>query len=69
MKSKPTRGGSRAGAGRKPQDAAQPRNIPKSIKVSEQVADYLTDVGTGVIEDTIRGSKQFREWIKSNASR
>ena len=56
-----THGGKREGAGRKPVEGS--RNVPKSIKVSQEVAEYLTEKGTGVIEDMIRRSKQFREWV------
>lgn len=58
-------GGKREGAGRKPREDGQGRTIPKSIKVSQEVADYLSAVGTGVIEDTLRKSRAFREWLKS----
>lgn len=68
MEQKSKRGGARAGSGRKPKDPAHPRNTDKTVKVSEQVADYLSDVGTGIVEDTIRCSKPFREWIRSNVS-
>lgn len=57
-----THGGRRKGAGRKP--APDSRTIPKSIKVSQDVADYLAERGTGVIEDAIRRTKDFREWAK-----
>lgn len=59
------RGGKRAGAGRKPREDGKGRTVPKSIKVSQEMADYLGEVGTGVIEDAIRKTKQFREWSKS----
>ena len=68
MEQKSKRGGARIGAGRKPKDPAHPKNTDKTIKVSEQVADYLADVGTGIVEDTIRVSKPFREWVKSSGS-
>ena len=56
-------GGKREGAGRK--SSPDSRNVPKSIKVSQDVADYLSAKGTGLIEDAIRKTKAFREWIKS----
>lgn len=56
-------GGKRAGAGRKA--SPDSRSVPKSIKVSQEVADYLTSRGTGLIEDAIRKTKAFREWAKS----
>lgn len=59
------RGGKRKGAGRKPGKSDASRNVPKSIKVSQQVADYLGEHGTGVIEDSIRRTKHFRDWAKS----
>jgi hypothetical protein len=58
-------GGKRDGAGRKPREDGKGRTVPKSIKVSQEIADYLTEVGTGIIEDTLRKSKAFREWSKS----
>jgi len=56
-------GGKRKGAGRKSRPDS--RSVPKSIKVSQQVADYLGERGTGVIEDVIRRTKDFREWVTS----
>jgi hypothetical protein len=56
-------GGKRKGAGRKARPDS--RSVPKSIKVSQQVADYLADRGTGVIEDALRRTKDFKEWAKS----
>jgi hypothetical protein len=53
-------GGKREGAGRKP--SPDSRSIGKSIKVSREVADYLAEHGTGIIETLIRKSKQFRVW-------
>jgi hypothetical protein len=60
-----SQGGKREGAGRKPREDGKGRTVPKSIKVSQEIADYLTEVGTGIIEDTLRKSKAFREWSKS----
>ena len=60
-----SQGGKREGAGRKPRFDGKGRTVPKSIKVSQEVADYLAKVGTGIIEDTLRRSKAFREWSKS----
>jgi len=57
-----TAGGKRTNAGRKPNPDGQGRSIPKSIKVSRDVADYLAAVGTGVIEDVLRKTKAFRDW-------
>ena len=57
-----SQGGKREGAGRKPRPDGQGRTVPKSIKVSREVADYLAAVGTGVIENMIRKSKAFKEW-------
>lgn len=61
-------GGKREGAGRKPRPDGQGRTVPKSIKVSREVADYLSEHGTGIIEDMIRQSTKFKNWIKSNAT-
>lgn len=55
-------GGKRKGAGRKA--SPDSRSVPKSIKVSQEVADYLTEKGTGLVEDAIRKTKAFREWCK-----
>jgi hypothetical protein len=57
-------GGKREGAGRKA--SPESRSVPKSIKVSQEVADYLTEVGTGIIEDTLRKTKAFRDWAKAH---
>lgn len=61
-----THGGKRDNAGRKPRDDGQGKTIPKSIKVSQEVADYLSEYGTGVIEDIIRKSKHFKKWLKDD---
>lgn len=54
------RGGRRPGAGR----PAKPnsRNRPKSIKVTDEMAAYLAARGTGVIEDALRRTKDFKTW-------
>lgn len=57
-------GGKREGAGRKPRSDGQGRTVPKSIKVSQEVAAYLAEVGTGIIEDMIRKSKAFKNWLE-----
>ena len=57
-------GGKRDGAGRKASLDGKGRTVPKSIKVSREVANYLQEVGTGVIEDALRKSKAFRDWKK-----
>jgi hypothetical protein len=57
-------GGKRDGAGRKA--SPDSRSVPKSIKVSRQVADYLSDRGTGVIEDALRRTKDFKDWLNRN---
>jgi hypothetical protein len=61
-------GGKRDNAGRKPREDGNGKTIPKSIKVSQEVADYLTEFGTGVIEDMLRKSKAFKDWKKSAAA-
>jgi hypothetical protein len=53
-------GGKREGAGRKP--SPESRSVPKSIKVSREVAYYLAEHGTGIIENLIRKSKKFKVW-------
>ena len=55
-------GGKRDGAGRKPREDGNGRTVPKSIKVSRDVADYLGQHGTGIIEDMIRRSAAFKKW-------
>ena len=60
-----THGGKREGAGRKPRPDGKGRTVPKSIKVSQEVADYLAAVGTGVIEDALRKTKAFKDWAKA----
>lgn len=57
-----THGGKRENAGRKPRPDGKGRTVPKSIKVSQEVADYLSEVGTGIIEDAIRKTKAFKDW-------
>ena len=57
-----SRGGKREGAGRKA--CADSKSVPKSIRVSREVADYLRDRGTGVIESMIRRTRDFRAWEK-----
>jgi hypothetical protein len=59
-KKQPTHGGSRTGAGRPPKPDA--KNVSKSIKVSKEVADYLAEKGTGIIELMVRNSHGFRTW-------
>lgn len=58
-------GGKRNNAGRKPREDGKGRTVPKSIKVSQEVADYLSENGTGLIEDAIRKTKAFKDWSKS----
>jgi hypothetical protein len=55
-------GGKRDGAGRKA--SPESRSIPKSIKVTRDVADYLEHHGTGLIEDVIRKTRHFKQWLK-----
>jgi len=59
------RGGKREGAGRKPRPDGNGRTVPKSIKVSQDVADYLSEVGSGIIETILRKSKAFKDWAKN----
>ena len=58
-------GGKRENAGRKPREDGKGRTVPKSIKVSQEIADYLGAVGTGVIEDALRKTKAFKTWLAS----
>jgi hypothetical protein len=58
-------GGKRDNAGRKPREDGKGRTVPKSIKVSQEVAEYLAEVGTGVVEDLLRKSKSFKDWAKA----
>lgn len=60
-----SQGGKREGAGRKALPDGKGRTVPKSIKVSQEVADYLSEHGTGIIEDAIRKSKAFKDWSKA----
>lgn len=60
-------GGKRKGAGRKA--APDSRRVPKSIKVSETVAEYLSEHGTGLIENAIRRTKHFREWLANSKNK
>jgi len=57
-----THGGQRPGAGR----PASPdsKSIPRAIRVTRQVDDYLREVGSGIVETLIRKSKAFKEWEK-----
>jgi hypothetical protein len=57
-----THGGKRENSGRKPSKNGQPKNISKSIKVSAEVAEYLREFGTGIVEDVIRKTKSFLQW-------
>ena len=59
-----THGGKRPGAGR----PASPdsKSIPRAIRVTRQVDDYLREVGSGIVETLIRKSKGFKDWEKNN---
>lgn len=59
------RGGKRPGAGRKPDPDGQSRIVPRAIRVSAEVDEYLADRGTGIVEDTLRRTKDFRAWLKN----
>ncbi len=58
-------GGKRENAGRKPREDGKGRTVPKSIKVSQEVADYLSENGTGLVEDAIRKTKAFKDWQRN----
>ena len=55
-------GGKREGAGRPKKKNA--RIIPTPGKVSQEVAQFLRDAGTHLVEEILRRSKDFREWRK-----
>ena len=55
-------GGKREGAGRKPSPSG--RSIQRSIRISRELDEYLAQVGSGVLEDTVRKTKAFREWLQ-----
>lgn len=64
-----THGGKRAGAGAKPM-RGEPK-VTLSLKVSPQVKAFLasSDLSASeAVEQTIRKSKDFREWRKSPRS-
>jgi hypothetical protein len=60
-------GGKRTGAGRKPNPDS--KVVPRSMKVSRMVDEYLSAKGTGVIEDVLRRTSDFRQWLKSRSDR
>jgi hypothetical protein len=41
------------------------RSVAKTIKVSQEVANYLNLVGSGIVEDEIRKTKEFKDWARS----
>lgn len=57
-------GGKREGSGKKPKIKGQSRNKDKTVKLSQQVFDYLSEVGSGIVEDVIRRTKDFKDWVK-----
>jgi len=57
-----TRGGRRLGAGRPKKRNA--RTIPRSIRISAELQEFLALHGSGIIETQIRKSKEFRQWAK-----
>ena len=61
MNSKPTHGGSRPNAGRKPQ-GDQPRNVTRSVKLTAEEAEYISEVGTGELWRLLQDSKGYQEW-------
>lgn len=44
------------------------RRVPRAIRISEEMDAYLRDVGTGIIEDVVRRTKSFREWVARRKS-
>lgn len=62
---KPTHGGSRPGAGRKPTGEAAKEST--GIRLSPEVLRYLRENGVSVgefVEATVRRTKAFKEWLK-----
>jgi hypothetical protein len=61
-----THGGKREGAGRKPRPEA--RKVPMTIKIDRELAEYLGTIEgkTAAIEEALRRSKGFREWLRLN---
>jgi len=39
------------------------RNIPKAIRITRAVAEYLSLFGSGKCEDAVRKSAHFRQWM------
>ena len=48
--------------GRPPLPAGKARTIRKSIRVSEDVAEYLADAGTGIVQTLIEKTTNYRAW-------
>jgi hypothetical protein len=48
--------------GRPPKPEA--RSTPRAIRISERVNEYLSEVGSGIVEELIRKSKGFKQWLK-----
>ena len=61
---KSKRGGKRKGAGSKAKPIDQTKPVQKGFRCSSEVGAFLTEVGTGFIEDVIRVSEAFRRWSK-----
>ena len=61
---KSKRGGKREGAGSKPKPISETKPVQKGFRCSVEVGAFLSEVGTGVIEDVIRVSEMFKRWSK-----
>lgn len=63
---KPTHGGTRPGAGRKPIENPK---VPITKKLDSEIVEYLKacDNATEAIEQAIKRSKSFREWRQNRA--
>lgn len=59
-----THGGKRPGSGRKP-SADQPRNITRSVKLTADEAEYISEVGTGELWRLLQASKRFKDWRRA----
>jgi hypothetical protein len=61
-----THGGKREGAGRKPRNDGTVK-VPYNTKLTPLVVDFLrqSENAAATIEDTIRRSKPFKNWVQS----
>ena len=47
----------------------EPRSTPRAIRISAVVNEYLSDVGSGIVEDVLRKSKGFRDWFAARSGK